>query len=252
MKNAIIAAALLLPTLALAQSEPVFHMLPEPDFQQSLNSAMIPMQPKDAFLGVPACGIVDAKTFRAYNLPEAVNALKPCLDGVSARYAVLLKDDRGVVATVKNGRGAILGIVITAGTTNRVGNSMVRDLNYAISQRGGQLLGFKAVIRGENDPLPVIPSLAQEAVDRCMLPMVIRTIESGDDFIKFYGGCLRQAPELKVEQLASWKGHQLGVMILTDNEGPAAEGINGVVTVTGAKGPVSVELVAYPKTVVMP
>jgi len=252
MKNAIIAAALLLPTLALAQSEPVFHMQPEPAFENTLNAAMIPLHPKDAFLGLPACGILDAKTLRAYTLPDAVKVVSPCMSAVSARYAVSLQAERGIVGTVQNGRGAILGIVLSAGTTRLVGNSMVRDVNYSISLRGGRLLGFKAVVRRQGEPEIVVPSLAQEAIDRCMLPMVIRSIESGDDFIKYYGGCLKRAPELKVEDLKSWTGHRLGVMILTDSEGPAAEGLNGVVTVTGAKGPVSVDLIAYPKTNYLP
>ncbi|MBI3553229.1 MAG: hypothetical protein HY077_12105 [Elusimicrobia bacterium] len=252
MKNALIAAVLLLPSLSLAQTEPVYRFQPEPDFQQSLNEAMIPMKPKDAFLGVPACGVLDAKTLRAYTLPEAVKVIAPCMSAVSTRYALSLKADRGVVGTVKNGRGAILGIVMTAGTTTRVGNSMVRDLNYGISLRGGYLLGFKAVVRGENDPAPVVPSLAQEALDRCVMPMVIRSIESGEDFIKYYGGCLRRAPELKVEDLKPWTGHQLGVLILTGEEGAAAEGLNGVVTVNGAKGPVNLDVVAYPKNVFLP
>jgi hypothetical protein len=252
MKKTILAVALLIPSLALAQSEPVFHMQPEPDFNMALNNAMIPMKPKDAFFGLANCSIVDAKTLRAYTLPEAVKLLKPCLSDVSARYAVSLKGERGVVGTIHNGRGAILGIVIVAGTTNKVGNSMVRDINYSLSLRNGRLLGFKTVIRSQTDLNPAVPSLAQEAIDRCMLPTVVRQVENGADFIKFYGGCLRQDAALKIEDLKPWAGHQLGVMILTDAEGPAAEGLNGTVTVNAGKGPVTLDLVAYPKNLQLP
>lgn len=243
------ALAAILPALAAAQE---YRYMPEPDFNMVLNSAMIPLQPKDAFIGVAACGGIDAKTLRAWTLPEAVNVLKPCLAGVSKRYAMGLQVDRGVVGAVANGRGAVLGIVITADSTLLVGNSMIRDLNYALSLRGGQLMGFKAVVRRTTDPAPAVPSAAQAAIDRCMLPTVVRKIETGDDFINYFGGCLRRAPELKVADLKSWTGHQLGVMVLTDSEGAAAESINGVVTVNGETGPVKVDVVAYPKTVFLP
>ncbi len=245
------AAVLLIPALSFAQQEPVYHFQPEPDFNQALNGAMLPLQPKDAFLGLPACSAVDAKTLRAWTLPEAVNVLAPCLSAVSARYALSLTADRGVVGTLSNGRGA-LGIVLSAGTTTLIGNSMVRDLNYAISQRGGKLLGFTAVVRRAGDPAPAVPSLAQDAIDRCMLPMVVRKIETGADFIQYYGGCLRRAPELKVLDLKPWSGHQLGVMVLTGDEASIAESLDGIVTVNGDKGPVRVDVVAYPKTVYQP
>jgi hypothetical protein len=245
------AAVLLIPALSFAQQEPVYHFQPEPDFNQVLNNAIIPLQPKDAFLGLPACSAVDAKTLRAWTLPEAVKVISPCLSSVSARYAVSLKADRGVVGAQANGRGA-LGIVLIAGTTTLVGNSMARDVNYAISQRGGRLLGFTAVLRRESDPVPAVPSLAQDAIDRCMLPMVIRKIETGADFIQYYGGCLRRAPELKVVDLKPWAGHQLGVMVLTNDEASVAETLDGVVTVNGAQGQVRVDVVAYPKDTYQP
>jgi len=248
----LLAAVVLIPALSFAQQEPVYHFQPEPDFNLTLNNAMLPLQPKDAFLGLPTCSAVDAKTLRAWTLPEAVNVIAPCLSAVSAHYAISLKADRGVVGVLSSGHGAALGIVITAGATTLVGNSMARDVNYAISQRGGKLLGFTAILRREGDPMPAIPSLAQDAIDRCMLPMIVRKIETGADFIQYYGGCLRRAPELKVVDLKPWAGHQLGVMILTNDEAAAAESLDGVVTVHGDKGPVSVDMVAYPKTVFQP
>jgi len=165
-------------------------MQPEPDFTQTLN-AMIPQRPKDAFFGLPACA---SSTRRRCGLHRSRSGpdRHPLHVRRLVRYAVSLKADRGrgrhgPQRTRRGARHRHQGR-----HDSRVGNSMVRDLEYSLSLRGGHLLGFKAVIRGQNDLEPAVPASRRKPSTAAMLPMVIRSIESGEDFIKFTGGCLRR------------------------------------------------------------
>lgn len=101
-----------------------------------------------------------------------------------------------------------------------------------------------------NEALP--SNAAQSALDRCILPMVVRKVESGADFIRYYGGCLNRAPELKIKALKQSPGHRLGVLVLSAAEKPALDRLNGSVSVNTETGPVKVLLMAYSETVYLP
>ena len=98
-----------------------------------------------------------------------------------------------------------------------IGTSLVRDMNFAISFRNGKLLGHPArVSRGQVQMLAASAagSAVQAALRRCLLPMVVRTIGSSEDFIHFYGHCITQDPALKVSEIRPAAGQALAVTLL--------------------------------------
>ena len=116
---------------------------------------------------------------------------------------------------------------------------VMKDLNKAIADRGGKLLGHPAVVVAAERLTP------QEALNECILPMVVREISNGDDFIKAYGVCLRKVPEFGIVEMQQWPNKPLGVILLTKADKPMAESLTTSVQVSSADGPVKVELVAY-------
>ena len=119
---------------------------------------MIPRQPKDV-LG--SCAAVDAKAFSlvGWTLPQAVGQIQACLnktyavEGARRAYSVTAAAGRfGVRACPEAAAGqmtcqAIMeveGIQITVNGKILTGDSVLMDLNYSISKRGGKLLGWHA------------------------------------------------------------------------------------------------------------
>ncbi|MEK7859410.1 MAG: hypothetical protein AAB320_09745 [Elusimicrobiota bacterium] len=218
-------------------------------FENSLNRILLPFQPKDAFAGVGACGIVDAKTLRPWTHAEALATLAPCLREVSQRYGTNVSVASGFVPS-RDSRGILAGIVLMTGQT-AIGSPLLLDLNDAIARRGGRLLGFPARVGRDGDGIPA-RSRVQGALDRCMLPMVVRKIESSEDFIKIFGRCITQDSEIKVSEIQAAVNRPLAVTLLTDSEGAAAESLNGSVIVNTGSGPVEISVLAYPKALALP
>ena len=136
----VFAAVLLSPP---ARAEEGMRYMPEPAFNSIVNGALRDFEPRDAFAGVEECRIVDAKTIRAFELDEAVAAIRPCLAAVARRYAEGLSAKVGVVSAAAGGRQRVMGILIEpAGAAISI--FLVRDLNRSLSLRDGKLLGHPA------------------------------------------------------------------------------------------------------------
>jgi hypothetical protein len=182
--------------------------------------------PKDVFSDVPECGIVDALPFRPYALPEAILLLEPCLKTLSALYDVELSAkadmDRGILIEAR-----------------RVyGTPVLKNLDRSLNIRDQRLMGFPVLVRSR--------SVVQEALDRCFLPMVVREIESSEDFLRFYGGCLKQDAVLQVRSIGPAVGRDFAVALVSSAKSPVLEGLNGDVVVNAGSGPVKIAVLAYP------
>lgn len=106
----------------------------------------VPQTMQDAFSGVEACSILDAKFFRALSIDEAVQSLDACAQGLSQRYGLPVTAEQGLVG-IDGGRKAVLGIIIHVPASIQPGNHILMDLSYSIrEQRQGRLLGFPAGI----------------------------------------------------------------------------------------------------------
>ncbi|MCX5797748.1 MAG: hypothetical protein NTY77_19835 [Elusimicrobia bacterium] len=112
----------------------------------------VPHTMQDAFSGVAACSILDAKFFRALSIDEAVSSLEPCAQGLSQRYGLPVTAEQGLVG-IDGGRKAVTGIIIHVPASIQPGNHILMDLSYSIrEQRQGRLLGFPAgVVSGNPD-----------------------------------------------------------------------------------------------------
>ncbi len=248
-KAALFAAfAVLIPSLCAAQ-ETLVRFQPEPDFEAIVSKSIQAVQPQDAFSAAPECRIVDARFIKAPTIDEAEKMLKPCADALSSRYGstVLATHGTPVVQDGFSAQVEMLKLEVPAGTPAT--SPLMRDLNRGLSLRNGRILGHRAFIEREADKKVDVAAAglegAQSAIDRCILPMVVRKIESGDDFIKYYGGCLRKASDLRVVDMKPWPGHKLGVVIMTDGGRVVAQSMTGPVSVVAANGPVKIDLVAY-------
>lgn len=233
-------AAILIPALSLAgQSENAYQS--ENDFNSTIDFSIGLYLPTDAFAGLEECSIVDAKTIRAFNLIEAAQIIKPCLASVSRRYNV----------KTEIAAAAVAGIEIKTGAAG-FGTPIYKDLTHALSLRGGKLLGHPARVLNKSQIDADSRSIVQNSLDRCLLPMVIRPVQSSEDFIRIYGGCIIQDSSLKVKEIRPARGHRLAVTILTDVETPAIESFNGVISVTGDNGPVQIMVMAYAQNLNLP
>jgi hypothetical protein len=236
-----LAATLIVTSFASAQEAPTFRFQPEPDFGGTIVRAVEGIKPMDAFSGVEACKIIDVKFIKAPTLEEAVKLMAPCLDSVSATYGVKVTIRQGTPATPENEMGVqvqMLLLEVPQGTT--ITSPVMKDLNRALSARKSRLFGHQTmVVRAE----PQIT--AQKALDVCILPTVVRQIQSGADFIKFYGTCLKKTAEFQITDMQPWPGKRLGVIVTTKAPKLVQDRLTTPVMVDGAEGPVVVELVAY-------
>lgn len=243
--------ALFAASAARAGEEKVRYQ-PEPDFEMVVSKTLASFEAKDAFLGVAECAVVDAKPIRPFTLPEAQEMLEPCMEKISGNYGARVTVKAGVVEAGEGDRGPILGLILWTSKGVTLENPMLRDLNYAIHARYDILLGHPAVVRREGEQDLAARSAAQDSVDRCLLPMVVRKIESGADFVRYYGRCISQDKSLKVMDIRPSLGHKLAVTVLSAADRPTVESLNGIVTVNAEDGPVSVLVLAYPETVFVP
>lgn len=258
MKQAALFAAfaVLIPAFAAAQ-EPLVRFQPEPDFDAVVSRAVQAAQPQDAFAGVAECRVVDARFFAPVSLEAARKMLQPCMAALSLKYGAQLEAALGTPAVQDRFNAQVEMLMLRVPASASITSPLMRDLNRALALRANRILGHRAAIERVDDKR--VEALdasaagpAQDAIDSCMLPDVVRRVESGADFIKYYGGCLRRARALRVVDMKPWPGHQLGVVLLTEGDHVAAQSLTGSVRVSSAKGPVEVELVAYTQTVYRP
>src|SRR5579859_3513827 len=86
-------AAAALSASARAQSESL--ALSARSFEAQAAEAFASFVPEDAFAHVPECGILDAKTLRAWTLDEARDQVAPCLAGVARKYSAHISPEVG-------------------------------------------------------------------------------------------------------------------------------------------------------------
>ncbi|MBI4400450.1 MAG: hypothetical protein HY581_02320 [Nitrospirae bacterium] len=85
------------------------------------------------------------------------------------------------------------------------------------------------------------PSSLQQALKHCMTPMVLRPMGGAEEFIRYYGRCLTQDASLKIRRLEP--GSERGTLaVVTEAEGPAAERMNGTVSIRGDRGMVTLRV----------
>ena len=245
MKKSLFSAALaasLIPSFVRAE-DAAFRYQPEPAFDAIVNEAVVSIEPSDAFAGLPECRILDARLLRPYALDEAVAALKPCVAAVSRRYGQNLSAVAGTMesATGKSPVGAILIETGPAAMTS----PLLRDLARSLDLRKGLLLGQPAKISREGEPAPAAHSPVQAALDGCIVTMMVRSIDSSEDFLRFYGRCLRQDAELKIRDIRPSPGRDLAVTILSAADEPTVRSLNGKVFANAGEGRVGILVLAY-------
>ena len=217
-------------------------------FETAAAADIQPFILEDSFAGVPACGVLDIKTIRAWTLEEAADLAKPCLKAVGEKYQATLDLRGGFLTAAAEGQPAQPGLLLK--TDLVPGSKPHRDLLASLSRRDGRLLGHKVRVlaRGEVEPASV--SAVQEALKQCIMTTVVRDIQTSADFVKIYGRCLTKNPDLKIDEIRAGAG--LTVTLKTEQSDKGVEALNGFVTVNAGKGPVQVMIIAYGAQVAMP
>lgn len=239
---------------ALALSQELVRFQPEPDFDLAVNHALQAAKPNDAFQAASECGVIDARYVAPVPIEKAEKILGDCLSALATRYGGAdLLAKRGTVTRDEGFTAQVEVLMILVPKSVGAATPLMRDLNHALAQRQGRILGHRAVIeRADDRKVSMMSSTPQNALDNCMLPSVVRKIESGADFIKYYGSCLRQARSLRVVDMRQSPAHRLGVILLTEADRAVAETLTGPVKVAAANGPVEVQLLAYTNPVHLP
>ena len=236
-KNFLVLVALIAAVSARAQS-----------FESQVEGALRPFVAEDAFAGIGACGVLDIKTIRQFNLDEATDLIKPCMDAVAQKYATKASIEAGFLSAPQSGQPGKTGLLIKTEMT--AGSKGHRDLMSSLSHRQGLLFGHPTKVLTRDEVSPSAISTLQKAIDGCMLLTVVRDVRSGEDFVKIYGKCLTKNAELKITEIRAAEG--LAVTVKTDATGSQVEAYNGFVTVNAGKGPVQVMVVAYGSQVYLP
>ncbi len=217
-------------------------------FETQIVDSLHPFVAEDAFAGVGACGVLDIKTIRPFNLDEASDLIKPCLDAFAQQNSTKITAEAGFLSAPQSGEPGKSGLLIK--TDLKAGSKAHRDLVAAISRRQNRLLGHMVKVMTKDETAPASISTLQKAIDGCMLLTVVRDVRSGDDFVKIYGKCLTRNPELKIKEIRAAEG--LAITVKTDASAPQVEAYNGFVTVNQGKGPVKIMVVAYGSQVFLP
>lgn len=217
-------------------------------FESQVEDSLHPFVAEDAFAGVPACGVLDIKTIRPFNLDEATDLVGPCLEAVAKNYSAKATVEPGFLSAPQSGQPGKAGLLIK--TTLVPGSKGHRDLVASLARRQGRLLGHVVKVLTKDELAPASMSTLQKAIDGCMLLTVVRDVRSGEDFVKIYGKCLTRDAELKIKEVRAAEG--LAVTVKTDATGAQVEAYNGFVTVNAGKGPVKVMVVAYGAQIALP
>lgn len=216
-------------------------------FESQVENSLHPFVAEDA-LAIPACGVLDIKTIRQFNLDEATDLVAPCFAAVAKNESAKITVEAGFLSAPQSGQPGKAGLLIK--TDMVPGSKAHRDLLSSLARRQGQLFGHPVKVLTRNEVAPASLSTLQKAIDGCMLLTVVRDIRSGEDFVKVYGKCLTRDAELKIKEIRPAEG--LAVTVKTDATGAQVESYNGFVTVNAGKGPVKVMVVAYGATVALP
>lgn len=239
-------AVVLAASSARAQSEAL--ALSARAFDASAEAAISPFILEDSFAGLPACGILDVKTIRAWSLDEAADIAAPCLKAVGARYSAEMSIKGGLLFAASEGSPVKPGLILK--TDLVPGSKAHRDLVASLARRHDVLLGHKVRLLTRGEVAPSSVSAVQAALRQCIMTTVVRDIQSGEDFVKIYGSCLTKNPDLKIDELRAGRG--LTVDMKTEQDSKGVEALNGYVTVNAGKGPVSVMIIAYGAQTAMP
>lgn len=217
-------------------------------FEMALDPAIMAFAAQDAFAGVGECGVLDIKTIRPFTLEEASDLITPCLAAVGRKLPAKLEIQGGFITAAQAGKPAQTGLLLK--TDLIPGTKPHRDLMAGLSRRENRLLGHTVRVLTQGEVAPAAVSAVQAALTQCILPTVVRDIQTGDDFVKIYGRCLTRNEDLKIKEIRGGQG--LSVNLKTEQSGAQVEALNGFVTVNAGKGPVSVMIVAYPAALALP
>ena len=217
-------------------------------FEAQAEAAVVPMAPADAFAGVGACGVLDIKSFIPWTLEEASNLANPCLKAVGQKYAAVMVLQAGELSAAAVGRPAAPGLILK--TDLLLGSKGYGELAASLERRGNRILGHPVLLLSRGETAPAAMSAVQGALRRCILPDVVRPIDSGADFVKIYGSCLKHDQDLKIDDLRAGAGFT--VEMQTEQSNKSVDALNGFVTVNAGKGPVQIMIVAFGAQVAMP
>jgi len=217
-------------------------------FETALDPAIMAFASQDAFAGVGECGVLNIKTIRPFSLEEASDLIAPCLAAVGRKLPAGLEIGPGFLSASSAGRPAKTGLLLK--TDLVAGTKAHRDLMAGLSRRENRLLGHAVRVLTRGEAAPASVSAVQAALAQCILPTVVRDIQTGDDFVRIYGRCLARNEDLKIMEIRGGRG--LNVNLKTEHSAAQVEALNGFVTVNAGKGPVSVMIVAYPAELALP
>lgn len=217
-------------------------------FETALDPAVMAFAVQDAFAGVGECGVLDIKTIRPFTLEEASDLIAPCLAAVSRKLPATLEIQAGFLTASQAGKPAKTGLILK--TDLVAGTKAHRDLMAGLNRRENRLLGHTVRLLTRGEAAPASVSAVQAALGQCILPTVVRDIQTGDDFVRIYGKCLTRNEDLKIKDIRGGQG--LSVNIKTEQSGAQVESLNGFVTVNSGKGTVSVMIVAYSAGLALP
>jgi len=217
-------------------------------FEIALDPAIMAFAAQDAFAGVGECGILDIKSLRPFTLEEASDLIAPCLTAVGRRLPASLVIQAGFLSSAQAGKPAATGLIIKSDLV--AGSKAHRDLMAGLSRRENLLLGHPVRVLTRGEAAPASVSAVQAALSQCILPTVVREIQTGEDFVKIYGRCLTHNEDLKITEIRAGQG--LTVNLKTEHSTSGVDSLNGFVTVNAGKGPVSVMIVAYPAKLDLP
>ena len=261
MNQGLIAALAVFAAAAVnAQEVPVFRYLPEPAFETIVAKSIEPLKSKDAFAGLAECAVVDARTFKPVTSAEAEQMLAPCVQGVSKRYNQPVRVERMAQQKEESMGVQIEGLALYVPEHVAVTDALMRDLNHALTARGGRILGHPVVVRraplpSENKPAfgPGLQtkSALQNTLDGCMHAQVTRRIESSEQFIALYGRCIILDSKLRVSDVRPAAGRPLGVTLQSGADDTVVRSLNGLVRVDAENGPVVLSVVAYSERVAL-
>ena len=174
--------------------------------------------------------------------------VKPCITEALKKHSSTVVVEAGFIATAQNGRPGKTGLLLK--TSLLPGSKGHRDLTSSLARREGRLLGHAAKVLTINEVAPAAVSSLQKGIESCIMSSVVLDIRSGTDFVKIYGNCLTQNPDLKIKEIRASDG--MSVTVKTEADAASVERYNGFVTVNAGKGPVSVMVVAYGSQIFLP
>ena len=245
------AVALILPTLASAGQFERLSVSADAGLVRAFGDFETPVVSQDAFQGVPACAVVDARAIVPFTVDQAKEMLAPCVQALSARYSVKIGLESQVLGPSTSGEGTF-GLALVLEPSIASTSKVMRDLNHGLRVRDSRLLGLPVSIVRSEEVGAEARSAVQAAIDDCIMFTVVRKIRNGDDFIKNYGSCIKRSDKLKIKELRASAGHKLGVTVVSAADESVVSAINGFVTVNAGEGPVHVMILAYSESYSLP